>query len=149
MLILFVTAKKGISQRFLTYFHSLDKGIGERALGPDQTISSRVTTGLQTATEQAKTVDEQKGISKSLGDVRIFCCPPFPSTIIVLVTNCHLTIMPTVLLPCHLISLRPEGALLLHEHVEASEGHSRGGETHCRSAEGAYIAAHERRCDLD
>jgi len=61
-------AEKGISQRFLNYFQSLDSSIGAKALGPDQTISGKVTSTIQTATQHAKTVDEQKGYSKVAGD---------------------------------------------------------------------------------
>ncbi|KAH9986580.1 hypothetical protein BJV77DRAFT_1028544, partial [Russula vinacea] len=61
-------AEKGISNRFLNYFQSLDSSIGAKALGPDQTISGRVTSTIQTATQHARTVDEQKGYSKVAGD---------------------------------------------------------------------------------
>lgn len=63
------TAEKGISNRFLNYFQSLDSSIGAKALGPDQTISGKVTSTIQTATQHARTVDEQKGYSKVAGDV--------------------------------------------------------------------------------
>ncbi|KAI0265720.1 hypothetical protein BC834DRAFT_175846 [Gloeopeniophorella convolvens] len=61
-------SEKGISTRFLSYFHSLDTSIGAKALGPDQTISGKVTSTIQSATQQARTVDEQKGYSKTAGD---------------------------------------------------------------------------------
>ena len=64
------TAEKGISQRFLNYFQSIDSSIGAKALGPDQTLSGKVTSTIQTATQHAKTVDEQRGYSKVAGDVR-------------------------------------------------------------------------------
>jgi len=60
--------RKGISKRFLSYFNNLDSGIGQRALGPDQTLSSRVQTTLSTATERVRAVDEQRGISKTAND---------------------------------------------------------------------------------
>ncbi|KAF9463005.1 hypothetical protein BDZ94DRAFT_645362 [Collybia nuda] len=60
--------KQGISKRFLNYFHSLDASLGSRALGPDQTISGKMQSTVQAATEQAKTMDEQKGISKAAND---------------------------------------------------------------------------------
>ncbi|KAH9060223.1 hypothetical protein EDB87DRAFT_1617830 [Lactarius vividus] len=59
---------KGISTRFLNYFQSLDVSIGAKALGPDQTLSGKVTSTFQTATQHAKTVDEQKGYTKVAGD---------------------------------------------------------------------------------
>lgn len=61
--------KQGISTRFLSYFHSLDKSVGERALGPDQRISAKVQSTLNTATTQARAIDEQKGFSKIAHDV--------------------------------------------------------------------------------
>lgn len=57
--------KQGISKRFLDYFHSLDASIGARTLGHEQTISGKVHSTVAAATDQAKTVDEQKGISKT------------------------------------------------------------------------------------
>lgn len=60
--------EKGISTRFLNYFQSLDASIGAKALGPDQTISGKLTSTIQTATQHAKTVDEQKGYTKVAGD---------------------------------------------------------------------------------
>jgi len=61
-------SEKGISKRFLSYFNSLDTTIGAKALGRDQTISGKMTSTIQTATQHAKTVDEQKGYSKVAGD---------------------------------------------------------------------------------
>lgn len=61
--------KQGISKRFLSYFHSLDKSVGERALGPSQTITAKLQSGINTATTQARAVDEQKGFSKIANDV--------------------------------------------------------------------------------
>ena len=61
--------KQGISNRFLRYFHSLDKSVGERALGPDQTISGKLQSTVGKAVQQAKTVDEEKGYSKTFHDV--------------------------------------------------------------------------------
>ncbi|KAI0060308.1 hypothetical protein BV25DRAFT_1917916 [Artomyces pyxidatus] len=60
--------EKGISKRFLGYFQSIDTKLGEKALGPEQTISGKVVSTLQNAQQQARTVDEQKGISKSATD---------------------------------------------------------------------------------
>ncbi|KAL4070030.1 hypothetical protein V8B97DRAFT_1967714 [Scleroderma yunnanense] len=56
--------KQGISKKFLSYIHGLDKSIGQHALGPDQTISGKVQSTFYQARDRAKSVDEQKGISK-------------------------------------------------------------------------------------
>lgn len=63
--------KQGISKRFLHYFNSLDTSLGARALGPDQTLSGKVQSTVTAATQQARTVDEQKGISKTAQDVGV------------------------------------------------------------------------------
>jgi hypothetical protein len=70
-------SKQGISKRFLSYFHSLDKSVGERALGPDQTISAKVQSTIDTATTQARAMDEQKGFSKIAHDyyIRAYSSP--------------------------------------------------------------------------
>ncbi|KAK7464668.1 hypothetical protein VKT23_005875 [Stygiomarasmius scandens] len=60
--------KQGISKRFLSYFHSIDSSLGSKTLGPDKTISGKVQETLQAATQQAKTVDEQRGITKTAHD---------------------------------------------------------------------------------
>ncbi|KAG6815979.1 hypothetical protein H0H87_009682 [Tephrocybe sp. NHM501043] len=57
--------QQGISKRFLNYFQHVDQSIGSRALGPDQTISSKVQSTVDAATSKAKAVDEQKGYTKS------------------------------------------------------------------------------------
>jgi hypothetical protein len=53
----------------LNYFHSLDKTVGERALGPEQTLSAKVQTTVGQAAEQAKEIDAKKGYSKIAQDV--------------------------------------------------------------------------------
>jgi hypothetical protein len=65
-----ILAKQGISQRFLSYMKSLDSTVGAKALGPDQTVSAKIQETVAAATQHAKTVDEQKGFSKTAGDVR-------------------------------------------------------------------------------
>ncbi|KAJ7246413.1 hypothetical protein C8J57DRAFT_1360429 [Mycena rebaudengoi] len=67
-----IDSKQGISKRFLSYLQSLDSTVGAKALGPDQTISgkvtSTVTSTVSAATQQAKSIDEQRGISKTATD---------------------------------------------------------------------------------
>ncbi|KAJ3502875.1 hypothetical protein NLJ89_g8694 [Agrocybe chaxingu] len=63
-----IDTKQGISKRFLDYFHSLDKSVGERALGHDQTVSGKVQATVDHATQQARAVDEQKGYTKIAHD---------------------------------------------------------------------------------
>jgi len=60
--------EKGISSSFLKYFQSLDESISAKALGPDQRLSRKFTTTIQSATAHAKTLDEQKGYTKVAGD---------------------------------------------------------------------------------
>jgi hypothetical protein len=66
-----VVGKQGISKRFLDYFHSIDTSIGARTLGPEQTISGKVQSTVTAATQQAKAVDEHRGLSKTAHDVGI------------------------------------------------------------------------------
>jgi hypothetical protein len=49
----------------LHYFTVWDKGIGERALGPEKTVSGRVQETASSLSQQARSVDEQRGISKT------------------------------------------------------------------------------------
>ena len=64
--------KKGISKRFLDYFHSIDSTLGQKALGPDQTISGKVQSSVSGGIGQARAFNEQKGVTKKVGDVRRF-----------------------------------------------------------------------------
>jgi len=61
--------KQGISQRFLGYFHSIDSTLGQKALGPDQTISGKVQSSVSDGISSAKSFNEQKGVTKKVGDV--------------------------------------------------------------------------------
>ena len=65
-------AKQGISKRFLNYFHSLDVSLGAKTLGPEKTISQKVQETVKTAAGQARSVDEQQGLTRTATDVRIF-----------------------------------------------------------------------------
>ena len=48
---------------------------GAKALGPEKTISGKLQETLTSATQQARAVDEQRGISKTATDVRFFVLP--------------------------------------------------------------------------
>ena len=61
--------QQGISKRFLSYFHNLNKSVGEHTLGPDQTVSGKLQTTVDKAVQQARTVDEEKGYLKAFHDV--------------------------------------------------------------------------------
>lgn len=65
------TDKKGISKQFLSYFQNLDKSVGERTLGPDQTISGKLQSTVDKAAQQARTIDQEKGYLKTLHDVSL------------------------------------------------------------------------------
>ncbi|KAI6041441.1 hypothetical protein EDC04DRAFT_1283478 [Pisolithus marmoratus] len=56
--------KQGISKKFLSYMNGLDASIGQRALGPEQTVSGKVQSTFHQARDRAMSIDEQKGISK-------------------------------------------------------------------------------------
>ena len=63
------TDKHGISKKFLSFMTDLDKSVGQRALGPEQTVSGKVQSSLKEAHTRVKSVDEQKGYSKIAHDV--------------------------------------------------------------------------------
>jgi hypothetical protein len=66
----FPLEKQGISKRFLSYFHSMDSTLGQRALGPDQTLTGKVQSSVSGGIHQARAFNEQKGLTKKVGDVR-------------------------------------------------------------------------------
>jgi hypothetical protein len=68
--------QRGISKRFMNYITGLDSTLGAKALGPEKTISGMVAEKVTQAHQQAKSIDEQKGISTKAGDVR--ACSHFP-----------------------------------------------------------------------
>lgn len=117
------TEKQGISKRFLNYFQSLDKSVGARALGPEQTISGKLQSAVASASQQARAVDEQKGYCKTAQDVSFFLLRWEPL----------LMQFDKVLWQGRGLSFWTESLELLHHHDEASHGHSRGGTSHrCR-----------------
>jgi len=61
--------KQGISKSFLNYIHSIDLTLGQKALGPDQTISGKVQSSVSGGISQAKSFNEQKGVTKKVGEV--------------------------------------------------------------------------------
>lgn len=93
--------QRGISRRFMGYIQQLDSTLGQKAVGPEQTLSgavsgkvsqtfsSTLSSGVTTkvsqtfsqtltqARERAKSIDEQAGISSRAGDVRSFIHPSF------------------------------------------------------------------------
>jgi len=60
--------KQGISKRFLSYLQTVDTTVGSKTLGPDKTVSGKVVETVNAATQQVRSVDEQKGYSKTAGD---------------------------------------------------------------------------------
>lgn len=65
--------KQGISTKFLSYFQTLDTTVGAKALGPEKTLSGKFQETLTQAQTQAKTIDEQKGLSTKAIDVCLSC----------------------------------------------------------------------------
>ncbi|KAH8804337.1 hypothetical protein DL96DRAFT_1718147 [Flagelloscypha sp. PMI_526] len=63
-----IDQKQGISKRFLSYLTTIDSTVGAKVLGPDQTLSGKATTTAASATQTAKSFDEQKGITKTAFD---------------------------------------------------------------------------------
>jgi hypothetical protein len=65
-------AWQGISSRFLNFIQGLDKTAGEKAIGPEKTLSGKVyetvTPVVQQVSTQAREVDQQRGITKTASD---------------------------------------------------------------------------------
>ncbi|KAF8505352.1 hypothetical protein BU17DRAFT_71425 [Hysterangium stoloniferum] len=55
---------QGISKSFMSYFTAIDKSLGSRVGGPDQTVTGKFQEVLTGAHAKAKEVDQQQGISK-------------------------------------------------------------------------------------
>lgn len=56
--------KQGISTKFLEYVQNLDHKVGEKVVGPEQTVSGKLNEHLQTAVHKAQEVDQNRGISQ-------------------------------------------------------------------------------------
>jgi hypothetical protein len=108
--------KQGISKRFLSYFHSLDKSVGERALGRDQTISGKLQSTVGKAVHRAKTADEEKGYLKTVHDVSFFFLPLLENEM----NYSFLFLKKTVLSESNLVSSRPESSGVLYRKFQAS-----------------------------
>ena len=110
--------QKGISKRFVDYFHSLDETVGHKAIGHDQTVSSKLQEQYQHAADKARAFDEQRGITKSAHDVSfvLFRLPNMRYLSLILSRI-------SVLLESDLFSLRSEGQGFLHKHFQADHGY--------------------------
>lgn len=111
--------QRGISKRFLSYFQSIDSTLGQKALGPDQKISAKVAEKLYQAQEQAKTIDQQKGITTKAGDVR--------RNFFVDIDEETDDSPILVLHPCFVFAMGSESEGFLHIHLQAGPRHTRGG----------------------
>jgi hypothetical protein len=94
--------------------HSLDTSLGQKALGPEQTVSGKMQSTLKGAQVKARTIDEQKGISKVAHEV---------GNRILIFLDMMITHTATVLLKGDLISLWKVCPRLLHQYFQASSRH--------------------------
>ena len=117
------TEKQGISKRFVDYFHSIDSTLGQKALGPDQTISGKVQSSVSDGISQARSFNEQKGVTKRVGDVSALL-PLF-------VSMRYIDDRGVVLYACVEHFIRFKGADVLHDDHETHPRHPRGGEEAC------------------
>ena len=122
-----VIEKQGISKRFLGYFNSLDSTLGQKALGPDQTISGKVQSSVSGGVSQARAFNEEKGVTKKVADVRTLPphCPFLCGT-----DDCHAVLYARVE-----YVLWQTGADVLHQIHEAHPRHPRGGKEACGVAQ--------------
>jgi len=63
-----VDHQQGISTRFLNYIKSLDTAVGQKIGGPETTVSGKAREVVAQGHAQAKSIDEQHGITKQAGD---------------------------------------------------------------------------------
>jgi RNA recognition motif-containing protein len=63
-----VDQKQGISTRFLNYMKGLDTTLGQKIGGPETTVSGKAKEVVAQGHAQAKSIDEQHGITKQAGD---------------------------------------------------------------------------------
>jgi len=92
---------------------SLDKALGERMAGPQQTASAKLQATVEQASQQARTVDQQKGYSKAANDV---------ST-----GNCYFNtplIISLVLFESHGLVMGTASQDILHADGKASDGYT-------------------------
>lgn len=58
-----IDKKQGISQRFVQYMSSLDTTLGSKIVGENKTVSGKVQELAGQGVEQARQVDQQRGLS--------------------------------------------------------------------------------------
>lgn len=96
---------------------SFDKTLGERMAGPQQTVSGKLQATVEQASQQARTMDQQRGYSKAATDV---------ST-----GNYHLMrldlylIISLVLFESHELIMGTASQSILHSDGKASDGYTR------------------------
>jgi hypothetical protein len=57
--------KQGISSRFLTFFNSIDKNVGERTIGENQTVTAKLGQQASILAAKTKEVDQNRGVSST------------------------------------------------------------------------------------
>lgn len=60
--------KQGISNRFLTYFNSLDQTVGHRVVGDDKTVTGKLNESAAAVIAKTREVDQNRGVSKMFGE---------------------------------------------------------------------------------
>jgi hypothetical protein len=68
--------------------------LGQKALGPDQTISGKVQSSVSGGITHAKTFNEQKGVTKTVGDVRVLL-PMSVSVVLTIVAQYYVRALGT------------------------------------------------------
>ena len=90
----------------------LDKSIGQKTLGPDQTISGKIQSTFKEAHMRVKSIDEQKGHSKVAREV--YHLPPILFWVLA-----H-TDGTLVLQESSYFTLRSKCLVLLHQYFQTS-----------------------------
>lgn len=60
--------KQGISSRFLDFFHSLDKQVGEKVVGEQKTVTGKINESAAAVVAKTREVDQNRGVSARFSD---------------------------------------------------------------------------------
>ena len=60
--------KQGISNKFIDFFHSLDKGVGAKVVGEDKTVSGKLNEQAAAVVAKTREVDQSRGVTAKFSE---------------------------------------------------------------------------------
>jgi len=60
--------KQGISNKFLDFFHSLDKNVGAKVVGEDKTVSGKLNEQAAAVVAKTREVDQSRGVTAKFSE---------------------------------------------------------------------------------